>query len=203
MKKNSFTIFYILVFLAIFLDWEKWNIGNMTTVLLINFIQLAVIILLITLFIWSVIIIIKHWKNNKFHTVLPMIIMCLVICSFTVFPTYEPAMKVNCLVNQSSREHVIELLNQGKLSQSDINEFKLPLIHRLSSHTGSVLVQSNEPYTNKRDKVLFYIHCGSGVSSAIIYSADDEIHNEDFGRYYCSINEIEPKWYMVEMVWKT
>lgn len=175
----------------------------MTTVLLINFIQLAVILLLIIFFVWSVITIIKDWKNNKLHTILPMIITCLVICSFTVFPTYEPAMKVNCLVNQASREHVIELLNQGKLSQSDIIEFKLPLSYRLSSHTGSILVQSNEPYTNKHDKVLFYIHCGSGVSSAIIYSADDEIHNGDFGRYYCSINEIEPKWYMVEMVWKT
>lgn len=202
MKKLSFTIFYILIFIAIFLDWEKWSIGNKTTVLAINFIQYAVVLLLVTLLIWSVIIIIKYWGNNKLHTILPLIITVFVICSFTVFPTWDFALKTNCMINQSSREKVVELLNQGNLVQSDVNEFELPIKYRLSSHTGSILVQSKVPYTSINDKVLFYIHCGSDVSSAVIYSADDEIHNGDFGRHFLTISKIKPKWYLVKMIWQ-
>ena len=202
MNKKSFPIFCILIFIAVFLDWQKWSIGETTTDLLINYVQILVIISLIVALSWAIVNLVRRWKSYKLQAILPTIIMIFVISSFTFLPITELGIKVNYVLNQPSRDNVIELLNQGKLQQTDINEFVLPFNHRLSSHTGRILVHSNKPYTNNPDKVLFYIHCGSKVSSAIIYSADDsKITDGDFGRYYRSINKIKPKWYLVTMTW--
>ena len=81
-----------------------------------------------------------------------------------------------------------------------MNEFALPVIYRLTSHPGRIFVESEELYTQRADKVLFYVHCGWRKSSAIIYSADDSyIKDGDFDREYLKVKKLKPNWYMVVM----
>lgn len=203
MKKFMFIVFYILVITSILLDWSKWDIGEKTSLLFVNFTQLFVVILLVAICLLAVFIAIRYWKTNRFNSILAIIITVLLISSFTFLPISKIGIKTNYMLNQNFRENVVSLLNEGKLSQSGINKFSLPIRHRLSSHTGEILVQSNESYTENYDKILFYIHCGHNISSAIIYSAEDSVVCDgDFGRNYCSIERIKPKWYMVTMTWE-
>lgn len=191
----------MIILITIFLDWQKWSVGEATTVLLVNYVQLIVVILLITISVWSLINLLKHWKTNRPIAILPTIMTIFVISSFTFLPLSKTATKLNCIFNQNYRENIIELLNQGNLQQTDINEYILPCKYRLTSHTGRILVESNILYTNDYDKVLFYIHCGYNISSAVIYSTDDMVQQGDFGRRYLTIYKIKPNWYVVTMSW--
>ena len=198
LKKSIY--FCILLLISIVLDWEKWNIGDKTSILLINFIQLLVVIILAILFIWSVIMLVENFKRLKLRLIFPLIAMLFVIGSFTFLPVCDAGMKINYIFNNSARENVVDMLNRGELGQVDMNEFALPAVYRLTSHPGRIFVEFEELYTQRVDKVLFYVHCGWRKSSAIIYSADDRyIKDGDFGRNYLKVKKLKTNWYCCYM----
>lgn len=197
MKRNPSIIFYILVISAIILDWEKWKIADNTTILALGFVGYFVISLLAVWFVWCGVLMIKNVKKSKKHIVLLLIIMVFVLGSFTFIPVSDAGIKANHIFNKSSREIAIELLSRDELTPLSPDSYNLPSICRLTSHTGKIYVESNEKHSGNIDKVMFYVHCGTNKSSAIIYSAKDTpVKNGDFGHdEYTNIKKLEPNWY--------
>ena len=190
-----------MIFAAVILDWQKWEIGEATTPLLINPAQLLVVVLLAASVILSAVMFVRLLKSNRLRAALLALGMSAVVLSFVFLPLFEPAIKINYCFNQYAREKTVRLLDEGKLEQTDMAEFRLPFWFRLASHTGRIEVQPKIPYSVETDKVLFYVHCGYSLCSAVIYSADGiTVKDGDFGMAYKTVTQVNPNWYIVTMV---
>ena len=188
----------VLLAITIFLDWEKWKIADSTNILALGFVGYFAVFLLVEWIIWCIVLLVKNVKNLKGHIVWMLALVVLVVGSFTFIPVSDAGVRINHFFNKNARENVVEMLNNDSLTPLSPISYNLPFIYRLTAHTGKIYIDSEAEYSARKDKVMFYVHCGYNKSSAVIYSANDiPIKNGDFGDEYIKIEKLEPNWYMV------
>ena len=198
MKSRKYIGPIILLAIIIFLDWEKWKIGDIANIFGLSFVGYLVIFLLAEWVSWCVVLLVKNAKRLKGHIVWLLALVVLVVGTFTFIPVSDMGVRINHFFNKFARENVVEMLDNNSLTPLSLTSYNLPFVYRLTSHTGKIYIDSEAEYSARKDKVMFYVHCGYNKSSAVIYSANDTpVKNGDFGDEYTKIKKLEPNWYMV------
>jgi amino acid transporter len=144
-------------------------------------------------------------RHPQWLTAVLCVIVAVTILIYTVIPLTTPYLYANYLLNEQSRDNIINMLENDRLGQIGRNKFILPAWLSLSSVTGEIYTQLEYDTLLFRDyeghyKVMFYVHYGTWKHAAVIYISDDsEVEDGDFGSTFTRVRKLKDHWYGVLM----
>ena len=193
MKKCLMLISITLNIFLIIIDWCQWDIiyklneryNHLISGLFFYFILLMKFIIVILIIIG----ITGMYINRK--KVSAIIVAILFMCNIALqsfVPVSETYVKINFKIQATNRQKIISMFDSGNvsISQRDENSYLLPLNIRLASHDGEITVNN--------EKIMFFVHRGIFKNSAVIYSPDTNISEEEFGFKIDKSLILEPNW---------
>lgn len=190
-KKSLQIIIYCVSLILLFMGrWLSWDIIYNKMSVVAGMIYLWLDIIYIIFFCIASIRTIHICVSKKWKGVI-MLLSCL--CAVMVYGFGNTVMniKLNHCVNKTTREKIVEMIQDGNMEPYRIgmNAYKTP--YRMTSQTNKIYYENTDNL-----KVLFSVNQDLFGGAVIIYvSNDSTLNGHEFDIKYKKIEKLENNWY--------